>query len=104
MTLLLNKRYMPLYKWTHHDVEQLPVLGRETAAHVTALAGLDWRLGPCVEAVAGDVVESLCRDVAGRLRPDGLSDTDGGWLMEHGPPVQTYIETPGLWRTSVMLK
>ena len=46
MTFLLNKRYMPFYKWAHRGVEQLPILGKETAACVTALAGLDWRLGP----------------------------------------------------------
>lgn len=53
MTFLLNKRYMPFYKWAHRGVEQLPILGKETAGCVTALAGLDWRLGPRVEAVAG---------------------------------------------------
>ena len=104
MTFLLNKRYMPFYKWAHRGVEQLPILGRETAVCVTALAGLDWRLGPRVEAVAGDIVESLCRDVAGRLRSDGLSDADGDWLVEHGPSVQARIETPELQRMSVMLE
>ena len=104
MTFLLNKRYMPFYKWAHRGVEQLPILGKETAACVTALAGLDWRLGPRVEAVAGDIVESLCRDVAGRLRLDGLSDADGDWLVDHGPSVQARIETPELQRMSVMLE
>lgn len=104
MTFLLNKRYMPFYKWAHRGVEQLPILGRETAGCVTALAGLDWRLGPRVEAVAGDIVESLCRDVAGRLRSDGLSDADGDWLVDHGPSVQARIETPELQRMSVMLE
>lgn len=55
----------------------------------------DGCLGPRVEAVAGDV-ESLCRDVAERLRSDGLSDADGDWLVEHGPSVQARIETPEL--------
>ena len=27
MTFLLNKRYMPFYKWAHRGVEQLPILG-----------------------------------------------------------------------------
>ena len=57
-----------------------------------------------VEAVAGDIVESLCRDVAGWLRSDGLSDADGDWLVEHGPSVQARIETPELQRMSVMLE
>lgn len=42
MTFLLNKRYMPFYKWAHRGVEQLPILGKETAGCVTAIgrAGL----------------------------------------------------------------
>lgn len=104
MAFLLNKRYMPFYKWAHRGVAQLPSLGGETAACVTELAGLDWRLGPRVEAAAGDIVESLCRDVAGKLRSDGLSDADGDWLVEHGPSVQSRIETPELRRMSVMLE
>lgn len=104
MMFLSNKRCMPFYKWAYHGVEQLPTLGRETAACVTALAGPDWRLGPRVEAVAGDTVESLCRDVAGRLRSDDLSDTDGDWLVEYGPSVQARIETPELQRMSIMLE
>lgn len=94
---------MPFYKWAHRGVEQLPILGRETAACVTALAGLDGVLAPCRGGSRG-IVESLCRDVAGRLRSDGLSDADGDWLVEHGPSVQARIETPELQRMSVMLE
>lgn len=104
MTFLLNKRYMPFYKWAHRGVAQLPILGKETAACVTALAGVDWRLGPRAEAVAGDLVESLCHDVAGWLRSDGLSDAEGDWLLDHGPSVQSRVETPELRRMSVMLE
>ena len=104
MTFLLNRRYMPFYKWAHRGVAQLPILGNETAACVTALAGVDWRLGPRAEAVAGDIVESLCHDVAGRLRSDGLSDAEGDWLLDHGPSVQSRVETPELRRMSVMLE
>lgn len=104
MIFLLNKRYMPFYKWAHRGVSQLPVLGKETASCVTELAGMDWRLGARLESVAGETVESLCRMVAARLRADGLSDTAGDWLLEHGPSVQSRIETPELRRMSVMLE
>ena len=88
----------------HRGVAQLPILGKETAACVTALAGVDWRLGPRAEAVAGDLVEALCHVVAGRLRSDGLSDAEGDWLLDHGPSVQSRVETPELRRMSVMLE
>lgn len=104
MIFLLNKRYMPFYKWAHRGVAQLPLLGNEAASCVTALAGLDWRLGQRVENIAGDIVESLCAAVASRLRTEGLSDAGGDWMLEHGPSVQSRIETPELRRLPVMLE
>ena len=53
MTFLLNKRYMPFYKWAQRGVEQLPILGREQAAGVAALVGPEWRLRPRRGAAAG---------------------------------------------------
>ena len=104
MIFLLNKRYMPFYKWAHRGVAQLPLLGNEAASCVTALAGLDWRQGQRVENTAGDIVESLCAAVASRLRTEGLSDAGGDWMLEHGPSVQSRIETPELRRLPVMLE
>ena len=104
MVFLLNKRFMPFYKWAHRGAAQLPLLGNEAASCVTALVGLDWRLGQRVENTAGDIVESLCSAVADRLRAEGLSDAGGDWLLEHGPSVQSRIETPELRRMPVMLE
>lgn len=102
MIFLLNKRYMPFYKWAHRAVGELPLLGREASACVTRLAALDWTTGPRMEDRAGAIVESLCADVAARLRAEGLSDAEGDWLLEHGPCVQSRIETPELRRLPVM--
>ena len=104
MIFLLNRRYMPFYKWAHRGVGELPVLGRETADCVTRLAGLDWTLGPRLEDKAGGIVETLCEAVAERLRAEGLSDAPGAWLLEHGPSVQSRITTPELLRLPVMLE
>ncbi len=104
MIFLLNRRYMPFYKWAHRGVSQLPVLGAEAASCVTALAGLDLRQGARMESTAGELVESLCCAVAARLRAEGLSTADGDWLLEHGPSVQSRIETPELRRMPVMLE
>ena len=46
MTFLLNKRYMPFTNGRTAALNSCRSSARETAACVTALAGLDWRLGP----------------------------------------------------------
>lgn len=102
MIFLLNRRYMPFYKWAHRAVGELPLLGQEASACVTRLAALDWTAGPRMEERAGAIVESLCAEVAARLRAEGLSDAQGDWLLEHGPSVQSRIETPELRRLPVM--
>lgn len=104
LVFLLNKKYMPFYKWAHRGVSLLPVLGRETADCVTRLAGMDWPVGPKLEARVGELIENLCEQVADRLRDEGLSDAEGSWLLEHGPAVQSHIETPELRRMPVMLE
>ena len=103
MAFLLNRRFMPFYKWAYRGVETLPVLGAETASCITTLSSVDWRLGARAEDRVGEIVEELCVAVADRLRREGLSDAEGAWLLEHGPSVQRRITTPELLQMPVML-
>ncbi len=102
MTYLLNRRYMPFYKWAWRGVGKLPVLGALTQHQLALLAGLNFAEGPGLEARASEVVETLCATVARVLREEGLSDAKGAWLLEHGPSVQARIKTPELRAMPVM--
>ncbi len=104
MTYLLNKRYMPFYKWAHRGVRALPLLGEATWQCVQALAALRWDKGPAVQEEAAAVVETLCVQVADSLRAQGLSTAEGAWLLAHGPAVQSRIATPELRRMPEMLE
>ena len=47
MVFLLNKRYMPYYKWMHRAMYSLPVLGSEVGDLLKELAenGISWMPG-----------------------------------------------------------
>lgn len=92
MIFLLNRRYMPFYKWAGHCVGKLPLLGCECAALLHQLPG-----DTCLDAV-----EALCAAVAGQLRAQGLSTEPDTWLWAHGPQVQLGIDQPELRAMSVL--
>lgn len=104
LIFLLNRRYMPFYKWAHRAVGDLPVLGIFARDQLTELAGLDWKQGSQLEDRAGEVVEHICHAVAEQLRSSGLSDAAGDWLLEHGPSVQTRITAPEIRAIPVLLE
>lgn len=104
MTFLLNRRYMPFYKWAQRSVRDVPLLGQKTALHLERLAELDWRRGSAVAHEAAAVVEELCEAVAATLRQQELSSVQGDWLLEHGPDVQSRIDVAELRQMPVMLE
>ncbi len=109
MVFLLNKRYMPFYKWAYRAVLDLPVLGRFTGTQLAALAALDFRVqenmsGQSMSEKAVEVVEELCTAVAAELRAQGLSDLNDDWLLAQGPVVQAGIATLELRSLPVMLE
>ena len=104
LVFLLNRRYMPFYKWAFRAVRDLPLLGALTSTQLQALAAVDWRQGAAAAAEVEATVESLCAAVADTLRAQGLSGAEGDWLLEHGPEVQSRIATPELRQMPVMLE
>lgn len=101
---LLNRRYMPFYKWAHRLADELPLLGASTQRRLTELAALEWSRGKALEETAAETVEMLCAEVAAALRDNGLSDAPGNWLLDHGPSVQERIVAPELRSLPVMLE
>ncbi|MEG2172389.1 MAG: DUF4037 domain-containing protein [Desulfovibrionaceae bacterium] len=102
MVYLLNKKYMPFYKWAHRGVIDLPVLGALCHETLQQLSALTWAHD--VYTHADHAIEILCAAVAGELRVQGLSDASGDWLLDHGPRVQQTIENPELRNIPVMLE
>ena len=100
MIYLLNRRYMPFYKWAVRLVADLPVLGADAAALMTSLAAHPLR-GP-EDAGINDAVEAFCAKVARTLRQQGLSPLDDPWLWAHGPHILRHVRDAELRRRDLL--
>lgn len=90
---LVNRRYMPFYKWAPRLGRRLPVLGAELSALLDTLGvhPLGGESGPLVTGV-----ENFCAACASWLHAHGLSDERDSWLWAHGPSIISRVSTPHL--------
>ena len=77
---LLNKRYIPYYKWTFRALRELPRL--------SCLEGkLEYLLTTSNEGDMArekqNIIESLCAEIIDELRIQGLTDSPSGELEDH---------------------
>ncbi len=73
---LLNKRYMPFYKWSFRALRQLPTMGAEAAALIDTIMesrGMD----------AIDSIEKLSAIIISLLHEQKLSGGNSSFLMDH---------------------
>jgi len=98
LVFLLNRRYVPFYKWMHRAVEPLPVLGQSTHRLLTELVA-SYGFAKKLRAV-----EELCTNLTVELRRAELSDASSDFLLDHGPSVQERIRDPELRRSNVWLE
>jgi hypothetical protein len=108
ITYLLNKRYRPFYKWMHRGVADLPVLGASCHGILADLFA-DTGAGGCQTATeAGSpadkatLIEELSAAIGQELVKEGLSESDGDFLMDHAYSVQDRIEDEELRCLHVM--
>ena len=100
LVFLLNRRYMPFYKWAPRLGRQLPVLGAPLGRLLDSLAAQPLR-GPQDMAVA-EPVEEFCAQVAEQLRFTGLSDAPDAWLWSHGPRIMGRVKDPEIRRLNLL--
>jgi hypothetical protein len=85
---LLNGRYAPFYKWLYRGALDLPLCRDAVAA-----AG---ELADCPKGEREERVESICAMLLPQLRLQGLSDTDGDFMVDQAFSVAAGIEDPQL--------
>lgn len=96
IVFLLNRRYMPYYKWTHRALGTLPLLGQTLSPLLRQLA----------EDPADRVsrIEECCAIVIAELRRQALSGSDSDFLLDHGAEIQSRLTDPALARLHLMAK
>ncbi len=100
MLFLLNRRYMPFYKWAWHIGQGLPFMGESTAETLKKIAST-----PLVQGGGKTVcreVEELCARFAAALREKGLSSEKDSWLWAHGPQLAARISDPEIARLNLL--
>lgn len=90
-TYLLNRRYMPFYKWAHRGLAELPkaacmhgLLSRLEAVHARD------------SAAAGDLIEEISAVVVSEMKAQGLTESRSDFLLDHCAHVMARIEDPAL--------
>lgn len=91
---LLNRQYMPFYKWAGKKVRSLPVLGHELAELLDLLAAHPLRSARDLPIV--EKIEEFCDACAAHLRALGLSVSNDSWLWTHGPEIARHIKDRNL--------
>jgi len=95
LIFLLNRKYVPFYKWMHRAVNALPILGREVGARIEDLI-------MCEDYPKKSMlIEDICRLIIEKLRHEGLSDSKSDFLLDHGPVIQSKIYDPHLRQRNV---
>jgi hypothetical protein len=74
---LLNKKYMPFYKWMHRGLRDLPILGR-TAPDFEWLCKND-----LMDGGNEKLIEGICCEILKELQKQGLTSGGGDFLLEH---------------------
>jgi len=95
LVFLLNRKYMPYYKWAHRMLLTLPLLGAETGRLLDELI-CEQGFSESSLKKQQDVISKICWYLAEELRHQGLSDSDDYFLARHGESVQSKIEDPFL--------
>ncbi len=90
LVFLLNKRYMPFYKWMHRAVRDLFVLGAWVHDRIAAL------ISERDVSRKENRVEEICEALILELGRQGLSDHPSTFLPDHGPVVQERIRDASL--------
>lgn len=100
LVFLLNRRYMPFYKWAPRLGRQLPLLGTPLGHLLDTLAAHPLRGTEDMDVT--EPVEEFCSTVAEQLRAAGLSDEPDSWLWAHGPRIMAHVENDAVKRLNLL--
>lgn len=95
---LLNKRYMPFYKWAFRGAEELDEL-KNCVKNLNVLIALEDK-GREKEKLI--IIEDICCEVAQELKRRNLSFSNGCFLMEHGEEIMKQITDVRLAEMHIM--
>jgi hypothetical protein len=98
MFYLLDRRYMPFYKWAFRGLSQLPLLPDQLLSCFTALAKipsyLEEKGADYAHRLAFQLTDSICGFAAAKLNRQGISQVHSDFLQDHLADIMDGIEDP----------
>ena len=91
---LLNRSYMPYYKWAFRSARRLPLLQE-------AVSGLEALYSPGADRET--LIESICAMVSGHLERERLSSAKDTFLVAHAEEIMRRIKSDYLRNLGVMM-
>lgn len=85
---LLNKKYMPFYKWMHHGMKELPVLS-EIGDMLTLLVSDKY-----MPEQRMMIIEAVCNVILQELTAQGLTEGEDNFLESHTAKIMEKIKDP----------
>ena len=96
---LLNRRYLPYYKWQFRALRELPLLSGE-AETLELLMTTD--NGPTMARAKADLMENLCTALITVLQDQNLTEAVCGDLEKHAYSVNDHIADPQLRNAHIL--
>lgn len=96
MVYLLNRRYMPFYKWAYHGMQELPEM-RQAVEKIGELGTIFDGIGTDCAAArkkAYELTERICEDTAHELNKQGFSQCRSAFLQNHLGEIMEEIRDP----------
>jgi len=97
IVFLLNKTYLPFYKWAHRAVKVLPILGNDSYDAIAELMEMN---SPKDKEIR---LESFAKKIIAQLKELGLSEGESDFLPDHGPLIQECIRDEEMRSYSVWM-
>ena len=88
---LLNRQYLPPYKWQHRGLLALPTFGTELHRHLSVLSA-----APNLGREETSLIEYLCTQICLTLHSSGISQSSSDSLFDHGVELHAAITDPVL--------
>ena len=97
LVFLLNRTFMPFYKWAHRAVKPLDILGEYAYNTVLRLVTSH---NPQEKE---QLIEEFSQKLIEQLREQGLTESTSDFLPDHGPGIQAMISDEELKRLGLIV-
>ncbi|WP_246541276.1 DUF4037 domain-containing protein [Peptoniphilus ovalis] len=98
---LINKKYMPFYKWQYNSLKALPILGDYSSQNIDKLLSLS-DINNSKEKI--EIIENMCKKIIKYLNDNNLSNSTSDFLRYHSSEIVKNINDEILKKEDTWIK